>query len=134
MDPQRKGWVRVGEEGGETRSSRRSRAAAAPTAGRGHPPPKPPTPPHAAKKPTKLRHFESTKEDDPHPKPRAKVKPKTKRKAKPPPWRIGAGTPMGMCRVWGAPGTSLEWRGAMGGTVGEVTVLEDGDEQLDPGD
>ena len=40
---------------------------------------------------------------------------------------------MGMCRVWGH--RNVPWaEGGNGGTVSQVTVLGDWDEELDPGD
>ena len=37
---------------------------------------------------------------------------------------------MGMCLVWGTPGMSLGRRG----TISQVTVLGDWDQELDPGE
>ena len=134
MDPQRTGSVRVGEEGGDTSNSRQSNSSSSSSnrgtsSGERTSPANPPPPPHKAPQKTrKPRPFESIEEDAPHPtapppKPKAKAKPKAKSKAKPPPalnpraapCRMGAGTPMGMCRVWGTPGVSIGRRGAMGG-------------------
>ena len=109
MAPKRKGWGRLQDRGGVTAVA--AAAAAARAAGRRHRP----------------RHFESSDEEAPPPKgskgkPKPKAKPQAKGKGKPPPpnprpplCKKGAGTPMGMCRVWGTPGMSLGRRGAMGG-------------------
>ena len=107
MDPQRRGWVMVDEgvgvAGGAAAEATAAKAAA--PAGRGQPPPTPP-PPQAPKKPRKLRHFESSEEDALRPQPRpspsqAQAQGQGQGQAPPqtlalPPWRIRAGTPMGM--------------------------------------
>ena len=124
MDPRRKDWVRVQDRAGETSSSSSSSTTTT-TSGDRTPQPRPsnPKPPKASKK---KPPFESSKEGAPPPKPRPSPRPspspRTRARAspppphlKPPPSRIGAGTPMGMCRVWGTPGMSLGRRGAMGG-------------------
>ena len=125
MDPQRKGWGRLQGRAGETSSSSSSTSNS--SGGRTPPPQGPqPPPPKAPKK--NPRHSESSEEDAPLPqaqqsKPQAKAKPQGKGKAKatpppnpkPPLCKIGAGTPMGICQVWGTPGMSLGRRGAMGG-------------------
>ena len=78
------------------------------------------------KGPQEKTRFESIEEDAPQAqqsKPEAKARAKGKAKAKatpppnpkPPPCKIGFGTPMGLCRVWGTPGLSFGRRGAMGG-------------------
>ena len=76
----------------------------------------------------KPRHFESSEEGAPPPQTPAKQaqgqgqapgqgqgQSHPPPNPKPPPCKILAGTPMGMCRVWGTPGMSLARRGAMGG-------------------
>ena len=50
-----------------------------------------------------------------HPQAKAKGKATPPPHSKPPACKIGAATPMGLCRVWGTPGMSLARRGAMGG-------------------
>ena len=91
MNPQCRGWVRVGEEGGESSSSSSSssrRSSSSSTSiGARTPPPKAPKPPtKAPKKPKKPRHFESSKEEPPPPPaPAPHPKPKPKPKPKPPP-------------------------------------------------
>ena len=77
MDPQRKGWVRVGEEGGVSSTSSNT------SSGARTPPPKAAKPPlKAPKKPMKPCHFESSEGGGappaaPHPKPKAKAPPQT---------------------------------------------------------
>ena len=118
-------WTRRARVGGGCRTGRRTIAAAAastaPAAGERHPPPQgPQTPPKAPKK--RPRHFASSDEEVPPP-PRAAQQAQAKAKGKappppnpkPPPCKKGAGTPMGMCQVWGTPGMSLGGRGAKGG-------------------
>ena len=71
MDPQRRGWVRVGEEGDESSSSRRSSNSSSSSTNSGErtPPAKTPKtqppPPPSPKKPRTPRHFESSEEDAP---------------------------------------------------------------------
>ena len=130
MDPQHKGWVRLHNRAGETSSSSSSSTITTTTTtsgGRIPPPkaPKPPPPRPPRKNPATLRV--ATKSSPPpqaqQSKPKAKAKPQAKGKGKatpppnpkPPLCKIGAGNPMGMCRVWGTPGMSLGWRGTMGG-------------------
>ena len=122
MDPQRKGWVRVEEGGGETSSS---------TSGERTPPtktPKPkPPPPQGPQE--EARHFESRgRTPPPKSQDQAQAQGQGQGQAPPPPnpepspWRIGAGTPMGMCRVWGTPGMSLDlgdWLVVSQGSNGE---------------
>ena len=151
MDPQRKGWVRLQDGTGETSSSSSissSSSSTTTTTGKKTPPPQSPKPsPKAPKK--KPRRFESSEEEPPPPPPLSPAEqaqgqgqaPSQGQGQRPPPpnpkplpCKIGVGTPMGMCRVWGTPGMSLGGRGAMGGTVSQVTVLGDWDEELDPGE
>ena len=118
MDPQHKGWVSVGEEGGEsTRSSSSSRRSGSSSgtsrSGARTSPPKAPKPPRkAAKKPNKPRQFGSSEKHTPPPHPTPRPSPRLRRNprprprpsplenpAPPPPMGIAAGTPMGMCRV-----------------------------------
>ena len=126
MDPQRKGWVRVQDQAGETTSSSSSSSG---SSGESTPPPKAAKPKPPPRPPRRNPATSSVARKSPPPeaqtKPKAKAKPKGKGKGKatppppnpkpPPPWRMGAGTPMGMCRVWGTPGMSLGRSGAMGG-------------------
>ena len=126
MDPQRKGSWRLQDRARETRSS----SSSSTSSGGKTPSPRPPNPPPRKAPKKKPRHFESSDEEAPPPptqgqqgKPKAKAKPQAKGKGKatpppnpkPPPCKKGAGTPMGMCRVWGTPAMSLGRRGAMGG-------------------
>ena len=126
VDPQRKGWRRLQDRGGDDSSSTTSSTSS----GEKTPPTKAPKPPpKAPKKKPRPRHFESSDEEAPPPppqgqqgKPKPKAKPHAKGKGKanppanprPPLCKKGAGTPMEMCRVWGTPGMSLGRRGAMG--------------------
>ena len=124
MDPRRKGWARLEDQGGDDGSSSSSTSSGEKT-----PPTKAPKPPRKApkKRPRPASSRVATKRR-PRPqgqqgKPKAKPKPQAKGKGKatpppnpkPPPCKKGPGTPMGMCRVWGTPGMSLGRRGAMGG-------------------
>ena len=97
--------------------------AAAPAAG-----PRPPNPPPRPSRKDPATSRVATKSPLPpqghQGKAKAKAKPQAKGKGKakppppkpqPPPCKKGAGTPIGMCRVWGTPGMSLGRRGAMGG-------------------
>ena len=97
MDPQRRGWVRVGEEGGKS-NSRRSTCSSGTSSRARSPPQGPQAPPPA-----------------PHSKPKGKANPPPPSNPSPPPCRIGAGTPMQMCRVWWTPDMSLGRWGATGG-------------------
>ena len=126
IDPQRKGWAKLQDRAEETTAA--TRPPPPPVAGGGHPPRRPPNPPPKAPRKNPATSRVATKSPL-HPqaqqpsKPKAKAKPEAKGKGKAipppkpqaPPCKIGAGTPMGMCRVCGTPGMSLGLRGAMGG-------------------
>ena len=127
MDPQRKGGGRLEDRGGQDSSSSSSTGSGGKTPAPKAPKPPPPRPPR--KDPAPATSRVATKRRPPPPqgqqgKPKAKAKPQAKGKGKatpppqtpsPPPCKKGAGTPMGMCRVWGTPGMPLGRRGAMGG-------------------
>ena len=127
MDPQRKGWGRLQARAEETTTSSSSRTTTTTTSGGGAAPP-PPRPPRknpatsrvATKRPPPKAQQTKPNRASPRPRPspraRARAKPPPPPpNPKPPPCKIGAGTPMGMCRVWRTPGMSLGRRGAMGG-------------------
>ena len=107
MHPQRKGWVRLQDRAGETSNS--SSSTTTTTSGERTPPPKAakpnPPPPRPPRRNPASRVARKTPPPEARTKPKAKPKPKGKGKGKanpppnpkPPLWRIGAGTPMGMC-------------------------------------
>ena len=109
--------------------------------GEATPPQGPETPPKAPKK--RPHHFESRDEEPPPPpqgqqgKPKAKAKPQAKGsspKPQAPPLQERGRNPYG-----NVPGVGddryVPWReGGNGGTVSQVTVLRDWDEELDPGE
>ena len=98
-------------------------------------PPKPPPPPKAPKKPKKPRHFESSEEDDPPPHPTPSPRPTPPPPTPgPPPLENRGRDPYG--NVPGVGDTQyVPWaEGGNGGTVSQVTVLGDWDEELYPGD
>ena len=120
MDLQRKGWGRLQDRAGMTAAAAAAAAAAA-GGGKTPPPRLPRKDPATSRVATKRRPPPQGQQG----KPKAKAKPQAKGKGqatpppppnpKPPPCKKGAGTPMGMCRVWGTPGMSLGGRGAMRG-------------------
>ena len=122
MDPQRKGWARLRDRGGDDSNSSSSSSSSGGKTPPTKAPKTPPRPPRKSPAPATSR-VATKKRRPPHkPKPKAKPQAKGKGKATPPPpnprpplCKIGAGTPMGMCRLWGTPGMSLGRRGAMGG-------------------
>ena len=136
MDPQRKGCVTVQDREGETGSSSSSS-----TIGERTPPPGGPqtlTPPKPSKK--KPRHFESSEQEAPRPKakpspgPRARARPRPPPKPQAPPLEDRGRDPYGNVPGVGAT-RYVPWKeGGDGGTVSQVTVLGDGDEELDPGE
>ena len=132
MKEQRKGWGRLQDRAEETSSSS-SGSSSTTSGGKTPPPPQGPQTPPPPKAPKKSpRHLESSDKEAPPPPPRAPEQAQGQGQApgqgqgqsQPPPpqtpspthpCKKGAGTPMGMCRVWGTPGMSLGRRGAMGG-------------------
>ena len=122
MDPQRKGWGRLQDWAEKTSSSSSSSSTSSISSGGRTPPPRPPNSPPQG--PQEKPRFESSDEGAPPPRPiraspRPRPSPRARTRAKPAPpqtpCKIGAGTLMGMCRVWGIPSTSLGRMGAMGG-------------------
>ena len=121
MDPQRRGWARLQDRGGDDSSS-----SSTISSGGGGGKTTTPRPPNTLqgpqeKTPPLPEYDEEAHPQAPRPKPKAKPQAKGKGKATPPPnpspplCKKGGRTPMGMCRVWGTPGMSLGPRGAMGG-------------------
>ena len=131
IKPQRKGWGRLqdraGDDSSSTTTSTTSSSSSSTSSGGKTPPPKAPKPPpRPPRKDPATSRIATKRRPTPqgqHGKPKAKAKPQAKGNGKPtpppnpkpPPCEKGAGTPMGMCRVWGTPGMSLGRRGAMGG-------------------
>ena len=129
IDPQRRDWVRVGEERGESSSSRQSSINSS-TSGERTPTAKPPPPrPEAPNQHTKPRHAESSHEEPhpptPHPKPKAKAKGKAKPPLKPQPPPLENRGQEPYANVPGVGDTRyVPWaEGGIGGTVSQVTVL-----------
>ena len=145
MDSRRKGWGRLQNRAGETSSSSTSsggRTPPPPPQGPQTPPPRPPR-----KNPAIDTSRVATKRRPPlqgqQGKPKAKAKPKGKGKGKathPPPkpqapaLQDRGRDPYGNVPVVGDT-RYVPWaEGGNGGTVGQVTVLGDWDEELDPGE
>ena len=146
MDPRRKGWGRLQARAGETMSSSSSSSTTS-SGGEDTTPPKAPNPPPPKAPKKKPRHFESNDEEAPPPpqpnraSPRPRPSPGPRARAKPPPPK----TPSPPLARWGrdpygnVPGLGdtryVPWaEGGNGGTVIQVMVLGDGDEELDPGE
>ena len=144
MDPQRKGWVRLHDRAGETSSSSSSSTSSSTSSGgRTPPPPSPPNPPQVPQEKNPLRE-ERGRRPPPQAqqsKPKAKAKPKGKGKGKATPPKSQA--PPLQDRGWdpygNVPGVGdtrhVPWEeGGSGGTVSQVTVFGDWDEELDLGE
>ena len=142
MDPQRKGWARLQDRGGDDSSS--SSSSSNTSSGGKTPPTKAPNPPppNAPKKKPRPRHFESSDEEEPPPPPKPKLKAKPQAKGKgtaTPPPKPQAPPMQDMRRDRNVPGVGdtryVPWaEGGNGGTVSQVTVLGDRDEESDPGE
>ena len=130
MDPQRKGWGRLQDRGGDDQQQQQhqqhqQQGEDTPHQGPQTPPPRPPRKnpaPATSRVATKRRPPPPPKGSRASPSPRPSRGPRARAKPPPPPpnprpplCKKGAGTPMGMCRVWGTPGMSLGRRGLMGG-------------------
>ena len=141
MDPQRKGWMRVQVRPEETSISNSLNSSGS-TSGERTPPQgpqlqaSPPRPPR--------RNSATSRVARKSPPPEAQTKPKGKGKGKgtpprppkspAPPLENGGRDPYG-----NVPGVGDMWyvpwkEGGKGGTVSQVTVMGDGDEELDPGE
>ena len=137
MRPQRKGWVRVQHRAGKTSMS--SSNSSSSSGERTPPPPRPPNrnPPKAPK--TQPHHFESSEEEPPPPPPRSPDQ--AQGQGQPPPKKTQA-PPLedrGRDPYGNVPGVGdtryVPWKeGGNGGSVSQVTVLGDWDEELDPGE
>ena len=144
MDLQRKGWVRVKDGAGQTSSS--SSSSSNTSSGERTPPPKGPQTQTPPKAPKKKPPFDSSEEDAPPPKPSSpsqgpRPSPSARARARPAP-PPQAPSPLQDCG-WDPYGNVervgdtryVHWaEGDNGGTVSQVTVLGDWDEDLDPGE
>ena len=147
MDPQRKGWGRL-EDRAEDDSSNSTSSTSTSSGGKTPPQgPQPPPPSPPRKDPAPATSRVATKRRPPpqgqQDKPKAKAKPQAKGKGKapppppnpkPPPLQERGRDPYG--NVPGVGDTRyVPWaKGGKGGTVSQVTVLGDWDEELDPGE
>ena len=122
MDPHHRGWVRVGEGRG---SSNNSSSTTTNTNSGGNPPPRPPKTSPA----TSRVAGKKAPPENPIPSPSPSPSP---RSSPPPPPKPHAPTLAARGRD---PYGNVPWAvGGNGGTVSQVMVLGDWDEELDPGD